>query len=242
MSGPPCKRCRKGPTEGNETWCGGCLALASSLEVLRGNWWSRSHRRLAEEVLIQASRQVRALHSLDTGLQSLSDSYESRLKKAIGSAKPPEPPHPPAKRPTPVLKEARKEASPPREPVGQPEAGGEASGHRARSPSSEADFGSRSETPLSSPRAVRDAPPREVEKPKASVGEPVASEGVDKRERSRTPRQRQNRRRPHHRGGARHQRHYRQHYYQGYGYQQYPQPDPPASRGRSARDILDSDI
>ncbi len=227
----------------NESWCGGCLALASSLEVLRGNWWSKSHRRLAEEVLVQASRQIRALHSLDTGLQSLSDSYESRLKKAVGSAKPPEPPHPPSKRTAPVLREAqRKEASPKKEPVGQVEAPVEASSRRGRSPSSEADFGSRSDTPLSSPRAVRDAPQKEEERPKASVGEPPASEGVDKRERSRTPQHRQARKRPHHRGGVRHQRHYRQHYYPGYGYQQYHQPEPAASRGRGVRDILDSDI
>ena len=243
MSGPPCKRCRKGPTEANESWCGGCLALASSLEVLRGNWWSKSHRRLAEEVLVQASRQVRALHSLDKGLQSLSDSFESRLKKAAGSAKPPEPPHPPSRRATPVLREAlRREASPKKEPVAQVEGGGEASGVRGRSPSSEADFGSRSETPLSSPRAVKDTPRKEEERSKAPVEEPPACEGHDQRERSRSPRYRQQRKRPHHRGGAKHQRHYRHHYNQGYGYHQYPEADPPVSRGRGVRDILDSDI
>lgn len=156
MSASNCKKCRRGPTESGEIWCGGCLSLASSLGVLRGNWWSPSHRKLAEEVLVQASRQVRAIHSLDRSLQSFSDSCEARIKKISAQQRPPEPPLPP-RRSVPVLREAApKAASPPREerPVEEPFS---ASNRRNRSPSSAPDFGSQSDSNFSSPRVARGA-------------------------------------------------------------------------------------
>ena len=154
MSTSTCKQCRKGQAEHPETLCGGCLALTSTLGILRGNWWSKSHRKLAEEVLIQASRQVRAVHSLDTGLQSFSDSCEARLRKVVaGHQRPPEPRHPPTRRSVPVLREAPPRSGvPPEEEAVHPEEAEPAAATRGRSASSAPDYGSPSESNLSSPR------------------------------------------------------------------------------------------
>ena len=79
---PTCSKCRRAGAVEGETWCGGCLALEGCLSSLRGNWWSSTHRRLGEEILIQAHRQLKAVKSLDTALQSFSDSWEARYRKA----------------------------------------------------------------------------------------------------------------------------------------------------------------
>ncbi len=102
MSSSACAKCRRGGAAEGDSWCLGCLALENCAASLKGNWWSSSHRRLGEEILVQAAKQLRAVKSLDTSLQSFADSCEARLRKAsapaAGARRPPEPPHPPRSR------------------------------------------------------------------------------------------------------------------------------------------------
>ncbi len=244
MSTSTCRQCRKGQAENPETLCGGCLALTSTLGILRGNWWSRSHRKLAEEVLIQASRQVRAVHSLDTGLQSFSDSCEARLRKVVaGQQRPPEPRLPPPRRSVPVLREAptRPEVPPEEETTRQEEAE-PSTGARGRSPSCAPDYGSPSGSSLSSPRVARAASVKE-EQPAGEVAPSHPGVGeVDRRRRSRSRGQKAHRKRPHHRGGVKHHKHSKPHHHSGADryYQRAPESHTP--RGKSAREVLDSDI
>ena len=180
-----CQKCRRGIAVEGETWCGGCLALDGSLASLKGNWWSSSHRRLGEEILIQAHRQLRAVKALDTSLQSFSDSWESKLKKAAAPA---------GQRPShPVL--------PPRRPR----------------------LGGRNSPPATE---FAGAGHREWER-------------AEHRQATRSPRPRK-RTRPQHRGGAKHQRHYRTHHDRGTGsHQRHSGASYPP---RTIRGILDSDI
>ena len=106
-SSAACAKCKRGAAAEGDSWCLGCLALENTLASLKANWWSASHRRLAEEICVQAAKQLRAVKNLDTSLQSFADSCEARLKKASassGARRPPEPPHPPRSRP--ILTEA----------------------------------------------------------------------------------------------------------------------------------------
>ena len=95
MSSSACAKCRRGSAAEGDSWCLGCLALENCATSLKGNWWSSSHRRLGEEIVVQAAKQLRAVKSLDTSLQSFADSCEARLRKAsapaAGARRPPEP-------------------------------------------------------------------------------------------------------------------------------------------------------
>lgn len=238
-----CNRCRRGQVEQGEECCGGCLALASSSAELRANWWSRSHRRLAEEVLLQASRQLRAIRSLDTALQSFSDSTEARLKRVVNSQRPSEPHHPPTSRSVAVLREAATKAEVAPAEEERAEEPTRASSHRDRSRSSVPDFGNSSESNRSSPRGVRGREPKgEDHREPLGVEIPQEERGRDRRERSRSRAKRPPRRRPHHRGGAKHQKHYRQYYQPGHNLAHQRSSGVQAPAGRSAREILDSDI
>ena len=238
-----CKKCRKGQVEDGESSCGGCLAVASVTGELRANWWSRSHRRLAEEVLIQASRQLRAIRSLDTALQSFSDSTEARLKRVVNSQRPPEPAQPPTRRSGPILREAQAQQANPPEGEERPVEPAPATGHRERSRSSGPDYGSRSESEFSSPRAVQDRVGRDEVKRDHPVPEPPGAEGGrDRGGRSRSRDHKVARKRPHHRGGVRHQKQYRRNHHPGQGHQPQRGFEAQATRGRTSREILDSDI
>lgn len=69
-SSAACAKCRRGAAAEGDSWCLGCLALENTLASLKANWWSASHRRLAEEICVQAAKQLRAVKNLDTSLQS----------------------------------------------------------------------------------------------------------------------------------------------------------------------------
>ena len=93
---PACAKCKRGSAAEGDSWCSGCISLEGCTTALKGFWWSASHRRLAESILVQAGQQLRAVKNLDTTLQSFNDSWESRLRKSgKGGQKPPEPAHPP---------------------------------------------------------------------------------------------------------------------------------------------------
>eukprot|EP00434_Breviolum_minutum_P044694 symbB.v1.2.039952.t1/scaffold6883.1/size14836/1 len=103
-SSAACAKCKRGAAAEGDSWCLGCLALENTLASLKANWWSASHRRLAEEICVQAAKQLRAVKNLDTSLQSFADSCEARLKKASASSGARRPPEPPRSRP--ILTEA----------------------------------------------------------------------------------------------------------------------------------------
>ena len=58
MSSSACAKCKRGGAAEGDSWCLGCSALESAQSSLKANWWSQSHRRLGEEIVIQASKQV----------------------------------------------------------------------------------------------------------------------------------------------------------------------------------------
>ena len=212
MSGSACAKCRRGSQAEGDSWCAGYLALEGALTSLRSNWWSVNHRRLGEEVLVSAARQLRSIKNLDTSLQSFSDSWEAKLKKAqsSGIARPSEPKGPPRSRPqlteatrAPLVKEERAESvHHQRTGTVQPD-----------SPGSSVDYrGGRSPTP-SGPEEGPESPSPRREDPHPSGG--AASGHLGSREhppRSRSPQHRGQRKRgprPGHRGGVKHQKHYR---------------------------------
>ena len=246
VSPSTCNKCRRSTAVEGETWCGGCLALDGCLASLKGNWWSSTHRRLGEEILIQAHRQLKAVKSLDTALQSFSDSWEAKYRKLAnsGAQRPPHPVLPPRGRAS--LTEAPQvpPAPPPPAPVVKEEARGSGEGSPEREGSDRSESpnfgGSPSRSPT--PRGRRGASPKE--RASSPVVEAVGTghrgwERVEQRQRTRSPKPRR-RNRPHHRGGARHQRHYRGHHERGSGVHQ---PQGGAARDpRTIRGILDSDI
>lgn len=78
----PCAKCNSTGAGEGDTWCVGCRSLEASQALLRQKWFSESYRRLGEELLIQGARQLKNLKHLDSGLRSLSDSWEARIRKA----------------------------------------------------------------------------------------------------------------------------------------------------------------
>ena len=244
---PTCSKCRRAGAVEGETWCGGCLALEGCLSSLRGNWWSSTHRRLGEEILIQAHRQLKAVKSLDTALQSFSDSWEARYRKAANPVvqRPSHPVLPPRGRASLVEAPQAPPAPPPAPVKEEPRRSEERSPERDHSERSESpDFGgsgSLSPAPRANPET---SPRRDRASPPAADFVRLGQrewERAEHRQGARSPRG-QKRKRPHHRGGVKHQRHYRA--YQDRGAT--PHQGSPGARAshqpRTTRGILDSDI
>ena len=250
MSASACAKCRRGGAAEGDSWCVGCLAVESIHTSLKANWWSSSHRRLGEELVVQAAKQLRAVKNLDTSLQSFADSCEARLKKAsssVGARKPPEPPHPPRGRPrlleapvvTPVKEEEIKQEKSGRTGTVQPD-----------SPGSEPDWEAEEEHSESGSEGRRASPsPARLggeERHQSVVAGTGAGRGLqyppEHRDRSRTRTRRRRGPRPGHRGGAKHQRHYRDHHQPGVvRHRPWKESDLDLSR-RSSRAVLDEDI
>eukprot|EP00438_Fugacium_kawagutii_P029623 Skav202666 [mRNA] locus=scaffold1791:325348:327713:+ [translate_table: standard] len=196
---PPCAKCNSAGAGEGDSWCVGCRALESSQQLLRQRWFSESYRRLGEELLIQGARQVKNLKHLDSGLQSLSDSWESRIRKASaskGSA-----PASSGKERAPAG--AEKRASVGREP---PPSRGDRDPTQARGPPSASSEDSEEEE--EEVEVEEDCTEKEGEettraKSKASKPRSPSRSPVARRKRKRGPR-------PGHRGGAKHQRRYRE--------------------------------
>ena len=253
MSSSACAKCRRGSAAEGDSWCLGCLALENSATSLKGNWWSSSHRRLGEEIVVQAAKQLRAVKSLDTSLQPFADSCEARLRKAsapvAGARRPPEPPHPPRSRaklveasvaPVPVKQEEAKADRPTRAPPVAP-----------ASPVSEVDWEgederSRSESEKGGPSPS--SPPYKEEVAAHPTGERSGAgrrshPPAEHRDRSRSPHRKRHRGpRPGHRGGAKHQKRYRDIHQPGAVRHRAWSGDQVAIPHRSSRGVLDEDI
>ena len=81
-SGPVCSKCRVARSTDSDSWCDFCSGAASLSEAAKTRFHSPAHRRLAEELVVQATRQVRALVTLDRQVQSQTSSLSDRLKNA----------------------------------------------------------------------------------------------------------------------------------------------------------------
>ena len=216
MGSPPaCAKCKRGGAAEGDSWCSGCIALEGCTTALKGFWWSASHRRLAESILVQAGQQLRAVKNLDTTLQSFNDSWESRLRKAgQGAVRPPEPAHPPRQVGGPesaAEKRPRSEEEVKEEPRGGSPPGSHPTAGSPRGIS--ADYGDPSESWSEDPRGEPEGevPPPGVY-PKSGGARAPEGHPVDRRARSRDGGRRRPRGpRPGHRGGTRHQRRFREH-------------------------------
>ena len=84
-SGPAvCHKCRSGDCAGSDTWCELCSSASALSEAAKVRFTSKAHRKLAEEICVQAARQVSALISLDRQVQGQTASLSDRLRNAQG--------------------------------------------------------------------------------------------------------------------------------------------------------------
>lgn len=192
----PCAKCNSAGAGEGDSWCVGCRAMESSQNLLRQRWFSDTYRRLGEETLIQTARQLKALKGLDSGLRSLSDSWEARIKKA-SSARASEPASSGRERDHPG---AGRGAGPPRER--EPPRGYRDQSPAARPPASpseeSAEEESEEEDVVEEKGHESTAPKSKPTRPRTPSRSPVA-----RRKRKRGPR-------PGHRGGAKHPRRFRE--------------------------------
>lgn len=197
-----CSKCKCAGAAAGDSWCQGCLALEAAQGALRTKWFSAGHRRLAEELLLQSSRQVRALRDLDIGLRSLTNSFEDRLKSATAKRSVPDKrERSPTPRPRASRAELGKEG-----PVTQPVVKEEAREDEEDEFEEEsAESYSETESPRRVPAAVATSAKSRAEPSRRGAEERGAS-----RDRSRSvPLQRRRRARPGKRAGKKHQRRYR---------------------------------
>lgn len=252
-SSAACAKCRRGAAAEGDSWCLGCLALENTLASLKANWWSASHRRLAEEICVQAAKQLRAVKNLDTSLQSFADSCEARLKKASassGARRPPKPPHPPRSRPTlteaavvpPVVKQEEvQQEAPARSGFVQPDSPGSEPDWEAEEGASRSDSeGGRKPSTSPAPTGVEDH--RQSGGTGYGAGRREAPL-AEHRARSRSRERRRHRGlRPGHRGGAKHQNRYRDLHQPGAVRHRAWKEEQVRLGHRSSRAVLDEDI
>ena len=65
---PLCNKCRQIPAVEGDTWCYGCAGWEAIGRELSGSWDGQGARRVANDLVVNAARQVRALRSLSAGL------------------------------------------------------------------------------------------------------------------------------------------------------------------------------
>lgn len=66
-----CNKCRQAPSLGTDSWCVGCSAQENVYEELRSRWGSSDLRRAANDLLVDAARQVKVLRALSLRLQPI---------------------------------------------------------------------------------------------------------------------------------------------------------------------------
>ena len=70
MPPPPCAKCRESPALEGDLWCLGCGAWEAIGRELSGHWDLAGVRAIANDLVVNTSRQVRALRSLGAGLST----------------------------------------------------------------------------------------------------------------------------------------------------------------------------
>ena len=208
---PLCNKCRSGYTDGSDSWCGFCSSASALSDSARYRFQSLAHRALAEEVVLQASRQVHGLIQLDKQVNSERASLADRLAnakrqlaevtnqveksaapKSSGVRKSPREAAPAAK----VEEAAPKEGKGAQE---VPDYGSESfSEESEEEEEAEADKAEEEAVPLARPEGR----PKGSEQPRSPSREPLARKKVDKKRRRRS-------RSRGRRGGKKHQQQYR---------------------------------
>ena len=80
-----CNKCRQAPACGADSWCVGCSALEHVQEELKVRWGSPDLRRAANDLLVDAARQVKVLRALSLRLQPVvPPGSESGRKEGAG--------------------------------------------------------------------------------------------------------------------------------------------------------------
>ena len=67
-AGVSCNRCRQVPPAEGDAWCGACLSWESLGRELAGGWDQAGCRAVAADIVINCTRQIRALRSLGAGI------------------------------------------------------------------------------------------------------------------------------------------------------------------------------
>ena len=206
-SGLICRKCRSGLSEEGEHWCKLCSSASALSELGRTRFSYPTHRALAEEVVFQAVRQVRAIVEVDkqthSQVTSLSDKLEHsnrRLREVTvhidRSAQPKRQPSRPQE--TEAVKAEIKEKDT-RDQAEEPDFGSEESEEE-----SEEEEGPRaSEAPVA-PEAPPPPPP-----PAEEVRRPVSPPELPRRRRPQEHRERSRSRHRGRRGGRKHAQHHR---------------------------------
>ncbi len=81
-----CNKCRVAPPYQDDTWCLACSAVESLSADLKSRWEFPGLREAAEEGIISAARQVKALRKLSTGLAAERASFRGKVPAAKAEA------------------------------------------------------------------------------------------------------------------------------------------------------------
>lgn len=82
FSGQVCRKCRIGACQEGDTWCLLCSCVATLGELSRHRFQVPSFRSFAEELVVQTTRQVKAVITLDRQTQAQFTSLTDRLNNA----------------------------------------------------------------------------------------------------------------------------------------------------------------
>lgn len=82
-----CNKCHQSPRRDGDTWCLTCSSWESLGHELTGRWSCSSSRRLAEDLVLSTTRQVRYLRNLSAGIRANVEAAGSRADKPAAAGK-----------------------------------------------------------------------------------------------------------------------------------------------------------
>lgn len=200
-TGLTCNRCRQVPPAEGDSWCGACLAWESLGRELAGGWDQAGCRTVAADIVVNCTRQIRALRSLGAGLSREHPSAGPGRAVPAGSCRAGEDPpgrSEPSERRASIPR--RRSAAPP-PPVPRPKAKEEQreGGPEADEEESEEEEERSPDPPLKPGRSDRRDPPPEPDRP-PSRRESHRSDHHHSKADTRRSRERTRDRRGHHSG------------------------------------------
>eukprot|EP00435_Cladocopium_sp_Y103_P007122 s542_g2.t1 len=116
MPPPLCSKCRQVAAAPGDLWCLACTAWEALGRELSGNWDLPGIRRVADDLVINTTRQVRSLRSVGAGL-----SIEAERERRAGSHRAPSAPHAPRDAPRSSAHSGHRSELPRHRPVPPPE-------------------------------------------------------------------------------------------------------------------------
>ena len=82
-----CNKCHQVPARDGDTWCLGCSSWESLGLKLTSHWSCSGSRRLAEDIVLSATRQVRFLRSLTAAIRTNAQAEAQRLERPLAAGK-----------------------------------------------------------------------------------------------------------------------------------------------------------